>query len=92
MKDNLIKCNWKGSKLCCFCQKERLSHISSLSSVLLEQFGLSFSVILFSKLDNASIMFGSWLHIIPNTWKLLVLLGGTTLCWSLWLCRNDIIF
>jgi hypothetical protein len=41
---------------------------------------------------NALRLFGSWRHEIPNNWKPIALLGAKTLCWSIWLCRNDLVF
>jgi len=37
-------------------------------------------------------MFGSWLIGIPKEYKPLVLLGAAALCWSVWLCRNAVVF
>jgi len=37
-------------------------------------------------------MFGSWLNGIPKEYKPLVLLGAADLCWSVWLCRNTVVF
>jgi len=37
---------------------------------------------------NVFDMFGSWLNGLPKNFKPLVLVGTTTLCWSVWLCRN----
>ena len=37
-------------------------------------------------------MFGSWLIGIPKEYKPLVLLGAAALCWSVWLCRNIVVF
>ena len=37
-------------------------------------------------------MFGHWLDGIQSNLKPLILLGASTLCWPLWLCRNAFIF
>jgi hypothetical protein len=37
-------------------------------------------------------MFGDWLWGISKELKPLVLLGAATTCWSLWLCKNDVVF
>ena len=37
-------------------------------------------------------MIGSWLNEIPKDYKPLVLLGVAALCWSVWLCRNVVVF
>ena len=41
---------------------------------------------------NMSNMFGSWLNGIPKEFKQLVLLGAAALCWSVWRCRNAVVF
>ena len=41
---------------------------------------------------NMQRMFGSWLNEIPKEYKPLVLLGAAALCWSVWLCRNTVVF
>ena len=45
-----------------------------------------------SKPHNMSNMFRSWLNEIPKDLKPLVLLGAAALCWSVWLCRNSVVF
>ena len=37
-------------------------------------------------------MIGSWLNEIPKEYKPLVFLGTAVLCWSVWLCRNTLVF
>jgi hypothetical protein len=37
-------------------------------------------------------MFNGWLRGVNKDVKLLLLLGGGTTCWSIWLSRNDIVF
>jgi hypothetical protein len=37
-------------------------------------------------------MFGSWLCGLSKELKSLALLGVATTCWSLWLCKNDLVF
>ena len=41
---------------------------------------------------NISNMFGSWLNRVPKDFKPLVLVGAAALCWSVWLCRNGVVF
>ena len=43
-----------------------------------------------SKPRNMANMFGSRLNRVPKDFKPLV--GATTLCWSVWLCRNGVVF
>ena len=44
------------------------------------------------KPQNMTSMFGSWLNGIPKEFKLLVLLDAAALCWSVWRCRNAVVF
>jgi hypothetical protein len=37
-------------------------------------------------------MFGNWIEGFRNDHKDLALLGATTVCWSIWLGRNELIF
>jgi hypothetical protein len=41
---------------------------------------------------SISHLFGSWLHGFQKDLKPLILLGATATCWSLWLCKNDLVF
>jgi hypothetical protein len=68
-------------------------NICFLIVVLHTQFGPS-HMQLSCLLQHHSIshMFGNWLWGISKELKPLVLLGAATTCWSLWLCRNDVVF
>ena len=44
------------------------------------------------KPHNMPSMFGSWLNRILKEYKPLVLLGAAALCWSVWLCKNTVVF
>ena len=37
-------------------------------------------------------IFGHWLDGISNRYKTLIRVGAYALLWSLWLCRNDVVF
>ena len=43
-------------------------------------------------LYSVSNMFGNWIQGISKDLKPLVLLGAAATYWSIWLCRNDIVF
>ena len=45
-----------------------------------------------SQPHSVSSMFGSWLCGLSKELKSLALLGAAATCWSLWLCRNDLVF
>ena len=37
-------------------------------------------------------MLGNWLAGIPKILKSQLLVGASALCWSIWLCRNYVVF
>jgi hypothetical protein len=45
-----------------------------------------------SKPFNVSNLFGTWLSDFDRNIRKIILLGGATTCWSLWLHMNDIVF
>ena len=42
--------------------------------------------------SSVSHMFGPWLGSFPSNLRPLILLGAAATSWSLWLCRNDLVF
>lgn len=36
-------------------------------------------------------MFGQWILSQPLKFRTLILIGVATACWSIWLCRNDVV-
>ena len=92
-RDNLAKRNWQGSKNCCFCHKDE--------TILHLFYECRFARFVWCIIQVAtglfpprgvSNMFGNWLRGIRKDLKSLILLGAATICWSLWLCRNDVVF
>ncbi|WVZ91642.1 hypothetical protein U9M48_037786 [Paspalum notatum var. saurae] len=92
-KDNLTKRNWQGNKSCAFCHNdETIEHIffeCRFARTVWDFFQCASNL---TKPNNAPHMFGSWLQGLPSTWQRIVLLGAAALCWSIWLCRNDLVF
>ena len=92
-KDNLVRRNWQGNQQCCFCHKnETIQYLffdcrftRMLWAIVYAAWGLP-------KPRNMSNMFESWLNGIPKDFKPLVLVGAAALCWSVWLCRNAVVF
>jgi hypothetical protein len=92
-KDNPAKRNWQGSKTYCFCHKEEtIKHLffdcrfaCSIWSFIHVATGLL-------KPHDIGHMFNGWLRRVNKDVNLLLLLGGATTCWSIWLSRNDIVF
>ena len=42
--------------------------------------------------SNVTNMFGNWLNGVDRQSKDIIRIGVSALCWSIWRCRNDIIF
>jgi hypothetical protein len=92
-KDNLAKHNWTGSKQCCFCHIDQtIRHLffdCHFSRAVWAIIYVSTGLLPPRSVTN---MFGSWLRRISVDIKPFVPLGATTFCWSMWLCRNDMVF
>jgi hypothetical protein len=41
---------------------------------------------------NITNMFGNWLNGVPKDVKARIRIGIPVMCWSIWTCRNNIIF
>ena len=92
-KDNLIKRNWRGSNKCCFCiNKETIQHLFiECPFARLAWWTIQYAFNLSPPMSIAN-MFGNWLAGIPKILKSQLLVGASALCWSIWLCRNDVVF
>ena len=92
-KDNLLKRNWHGSSKCCFCNHdETIKHLF---------FDCQFARSIWSTIQIASTLyppisvaniFGNWLNGIYKRDRVYIRVGAISLLWSLWLCRNSVIF
>jgi hypothetical protein len=92
-KDNLAKRNWKGSKACNFCQgNETIQHLFFECRFARMVWSMMFWALGVPKPTSTSNMFGNWLSQFDKKLKNLALLGVATICWSLWLSRNDLVF
>lgn len=92
-KDNLFKRNWRGCKRCCFCIKEEtIQHLfidCPFARLAWWTVNCAFNL---PPLVNIANMFENWLAGIPKQLKSQLLVGASALCWSIWLCRNDMVF
>ena len=92
-KDNLAKRNWQRNQQCCFChENETIQHLFLDCRFTRMVWASVYAAWGISKPQNMTSMFGSWLNGIPKEFKLLVLLGTAALCWSVWRCRNAVVF
>ena len=92
-KDNLAKRNWQGNQQCCFChENETIQHLFFDCRFARMVWVLVYAAWGIPKPHNMPSMCGSWLNRIPKEYKPLVLLGAAALCWSVWRCRNGVVF
>ena len=92
-KDNLARRNWPGSKKCCFCtHDETIKHLFFQCKFARSTWSvIQIASNLYPPTSVANI-FGHWLDGISNRFKTLIRVGAYALIWSLWLCRNDLVF
>ena len=92
-KDNLTRRNWQGSKKCCFCtHDETIKHLFFQCKFARSTWSIiQIASNLYPPTSVANIV-GHWLDGIPNRFKALIRVGAYALIWSLWLCRNDLVF
>ncbi len=92
-KDNLTKRNWQGSKSCCFCHKdESIKHLFFECRFARTVWAIFSCAAGIAAPINAFQMFDSWVQGLPSTPQSIALLGAAAICWSIWLCRNDLVF
>jgi hypothetical protein len=92
-KYNLAKCSWQRSKVCGFCHKdETIQHLFFECRFAQAVWSMIHAALGLSQPRSVFNIFGSWLWGLEKYLKSLILLGAAATCWSLWLCRNDIIF
>jgi hypothetical protein len=92
-KDNLWKYKWKGSLQCSFCnQIETIKHLffeCYIARATWHMFSIATGL---SKPNSIWSVLGGWLSFKRGKEKRLILVGVTTMFWSIWLCCNDIVF
>jgi hypothetical protein len=92
-KDNLAKRNWKGSLKCCFCHKNKtIRHLLFYCHFARRVWDFIFLAFGISRPSNIHNMFGNRIGGFENDHKGLALLRTATVCWSIWLGRNELIF
>jgi hypothetical protein len=93
-KDNLVKHNWQGSKQCCFCHEdETIQHrffecrlARMVWAVVHASCGLSQPRVV------CPVCSALGYKGLDKTLKYLVLLETAATCWTMWLCRNAMVF
>src|SRR6266498_155983 len=92
-KDNLARRQWRGSRQYCFCNlSESIQHLffdCPLAKFIWRAIQVSFGI---SPPSGAQHMLSTWLRGVPKKLKLLILVGASSICWAIWLSRNDLVF
>jgi exonuclease III len=92
-KDNLAKRQWTGCTSCVFCgEQETVEHLfiaCPFAKLIWRTVTFTHDIPPPSNVDD---MFGNWLNGVDKQSKDLIRIGVSALCWSIWRCRNDIIF
>ena len=92
-KDNLAKRNWTGCTKCCFCgAQETVEHLfisCPFARLLWRTVNITYDL---TPPTNITNMFGNWLNGVDIISKARIRIGFSALCWSIWKCRNDIVF
>ena len=92
-KDNLAKSNWNGCKQCVFCQEdETVEHLfinCPLAKNIWRLIHFTYSI---APPTNIANMFGNWLAGVDKKIKARIRIGVCAFIWTIWNCRNDIMF
>jgi hypothetical protein len=92
-KDNLAKQNWHGCMKCCFCDStETVEHLflsCPFARIIWRMLFFTYNI---PPPTNITNMFGNWLNGVDKHDKARIRIGVSALCWSIWTCRNNIIF
>lgn len=92
-KDNLQKRKWVGCTKCCFCDaQETVEHLfisCPFAKLIWRTVNFTYDL---PPPTNITNMFGNWLNGVDKFNKDRIRIGVSALCWSIWRCRNDIIF
>ena len=92
-KNNLARRNWNGSKVCCFCNNlETTQHLFFDRHYACFLWCAVYWVFGITSPTSVSHLFGEWSKLGRRKHNLLVLTGASTLCWAIWLTRNDFAF
>lgn len=92
-KDNLAKQQWNGSLKCAFCDfDESINHLlfdCQMSRFIWRIVQISFNI---SPPKSINHIFNDRLFGVNKNLRNKILVGTCTLCWAIWLSRNDMVF
>lgn len=92
-KDNQLKRRWEGDSKCYFCsEEETMQHLFFDCHVAKFVWNIIYLAFRIKPPTSVMDMLNPWLGCLPHKlWKH-SLVGATTMCWAIWLCRNDVVF
>ena len=92
-KDNLAKRRWTGCKKCVFCDTEEyVEHLfisCQLAKNIWRLIHFTFNITPPTSISN---LFGNWLNGTDKDTKARIRIGVSACLWTIWNCRNDIVF
>jgi hypothetical protein len=92
-KDNLAKRNWQGNTRCPFCgDSETIEHLFINCPFAKLVWRVVFCTYNIPPPSNVTNMFGNWLNGVDKKTKARIRIGVSAICWSLWKCRNNLVF
>jgi hypothetical protein len=92
-RDNLVKRNWNGNTKCSFCDaEESMEHLFISCPFARLIWRVVFAAYNIPPPSNVINIFENWLNATDTTDKASICIGVSALCWSIWNCRNDIVF
>lgn len=92
-KDNLAKRRWRGSPKCSFCnQNENIQHLFFDCYIAKTVWRIIYFTLKIDPPVNINHIMGDWESNKGCMHKKLLLSGVAALFWSIWLCRNDVVF
>jgi hypothetical protein len=92
-RDNLAKRNWNGNTKCSFCDtEESVEHLFISCTFAKLIWRVLFAAYNIPPPSNITNMFGNWLNGVDKDDKARIRIGISALCWSIWNCRNDMVF
>ena len=92
-KDNLAKRNWKGDSHCSFCgNSETVDHLFISCPFAKLFWRIVFCTYNIPPPTNVTNMFGNWLNGMDKKTKDRIRIGVSAICWSIWNCRNNLVF
>ena len=92
-KDNLAKRKWQGCTKCSFCgSEETVEHLFISCPFAQLIWRVVFCTYNIPPPTNVTNMFENWLNGMHKKTKDRICIGVSAICWSIWNCRNNLVF